>query len=889
MYLMYCRLEDLRNESDVEQKFILPLLSRPQPEGLGYQASDFYTKEKIQPRDIGKGTSKKWYFPDYLVHSNGFPSIVIEAKAPGEDLSEGYREARLYAAELNASFPKGINPCTRVVAINGKSIIAGSWDSDGVDISVAFEDVSVGHSDFSKLLSYLNKSTIERAALDIRALQRGSNVFSRPTKLLGGRMVQGERIPDNSLGSALALQYRTIFNPEEKEDRVRIVQNAYISTEKIRKFLDPIRTIINAATPLSTAHAVDIANTSNPKEIVAALSGPDLRKQVLLLVGNVGSGKSTFVDYLQEVALPEELKKSTFWVSLDLNNAPLARETIYSWIQEEIIKKLKGKASFDTETLESQLKIYAPELSSFKKSMGTLHGESSSEYKKLLGERLMSLQQNSAVTARAYTRYFCGGTGVLLVLVLDNCDKGKQEDQLLMFEVAKWAKEEYHSLVFLPMRETTYEANRTKPPLDTTIKDLTFKIDPPDLKDVLYRRVEYALSQGPSTLNYFLSNGIRVICSRNEQRLYLSSILHSLFDNSKFFRGLMSGLAGRDIRRGIELFLDLCKSGHIPSLEFFKVRASRGESPLKEHLIMKALLRNNRLYYSDEDSALRNLFTSHPEEDQIPNPFQRLAILDYLDKNRGIKGPNNVAGFHQVQTVITTLSIHGHDEKRILTEIGELVKARCLYSESQIEDGKPIAREDLIKISPTGIVHLDLLQNLDYLAACAEDVLYKEIATAHSIADRITSRTGGGHLSFASSVANADDLLNYLIKYRDTHFPNPLSYLKDKSFQDRYSLIPSLEQIQLLKAGLSPRVDPVELKAKYLPGSEFDAKVVSIKAYGYFVEFEAHAIGLIPAYALRRLAPSVSYEIGTTIRVRILRFNDAHQKFDLIPVENKAA
>src|SRR5438445_1112964 len=108
---LFCKLEDLKNESDVEQKFVWPMLSSPEPTGLGFAPAEIYTKANIRYLEIDKGTSKKVYRPDYIILLAGLPVLIIEAKHPDEDLDEALREARLYSAELNAQHPPGINPC----------------------------------------------------------------------------------------------------------------------------------------------------------------------------------------------------------------------------------------------------------------------------------------------------------------------------------------------------------------------------------------------------------------------------------------------------------------------------------------------------------------------------------------------------------------------------------------------------------------------------------------------------------------------------------------------------------------------------------------------------------------------------------------------------------
>lgn len=86
---MFCALEDLKTESDVEQKFLWQLLTSPDPRGLGYSAADILTKHSIRRLEIGKGTSQKLYYPDYMVILAGLPTLVLEAKTRGEDVLAG--------------------------------------------------------------------------------------------------------------------------------------------------------------------------------------------------------------------------------------------------------------------------------------------------------------------------------------------------------------------------------------------------------------------------------------------------------------------------------------------------------------------------------------------------------------------------------------------------------------------------------------------------------------------------------------------------------------------------------------------------------------------------------------------------------------------------------
>ncbi len=132
-------------ESDVEQKFLWPLFTRLTPEGFSFATSDIATKPSIRRFKIGKGTQAKLYYPDYVVVIGGLPVLVAEAKHPDHDLDEAFREARLYAAELNALFPPQVNPCMHILATNSREVWHGRSDHNEPVRVLASAQLSAAH------------------------------------------------------------------------------------------------------------------------------------------------------------------------------------------------------------------------------------------------------------------------------------------------------------------------------------------------------------------------------------------------------------------------------------------------------------------------------------------------------------------------------------------------------------------------------------------------------------------------------------------------------------------------------------------------------------------------------------------------------------------------
>ncbi len=540
--------------------------------------------------------------------------------------------------------------------------------------------------------------------------------------------------------------------------------------------------MIRTAVSPTTAKLPTLENTSTPSELTSALrERRTLENQVLLLVGSVGSGKSTFIDYVSLVALPKELRDKSQWVRINLNDAPVSANIAYGWIAKAIISDLRSLIpDQDIEELETLEKIFWPELNAMRRGPLKLLDPGSIEYKTRLADELLNLQRDDITLAKCLARYICAGPGKLLVIVLDNCDKRTRDEQLTMFQVAQWVRTEFKSLVVLPLRDVTFDRHRHEPPLDTAIKGLTFRIEPPPFIEVLQARVHLALkemqatSQTAPTLSYVLPNGIHVSYPASDQSLYLASILRSLYAHDLFVRRIMTGLAGRDVRRALDIFLDFCMSGHIGEDEIYKIRFFEGRYVLPLSVVARVLLRMQRRFYDGDKSYVKNLIQCSPE-DAFPDHFVRLAMLHWLERRQRLQGPAGVVGFHRVEDLVRDLVQLGHDAKRVRSDLIYLVREGCIVAEHQRVD--EINDNDLVKITASGLVHLQLMANPEYLASCAEDTFMSDIELASRIAERITNKGIVGQFSRTTTAKNAWELVEYLKGWAQEKIGAPEIYL----------------------------------------------------------------------------------------------------------------
>jgi hypothetical protein len=421
-----------------------------------------------------------------------------------------------------------------------------------------------------------------------------------------------------------------------------------------------------------------------------------------------------------------------------LNEAPVNSIEIYDWCKVNLAQLIRATSpDIDTFSLESLKKTYRKELEQFDQGVGALFEKDSPDYKTRLADELLRLQSDKLGTIKALERFLCTGRGRLLVVVLDNCDKRDREEQLLMFQVAKWIQHEIRCLVVLPIRHITYENHRNQPPLDTALKDLIYRIEPPPFQKILQQRLSLVLSEAKSSkrvLSYHVE-GKLIEFPVEKLEKFLRTIMKGLFDYEHYGRKIIIGLAGWNMRTAFELFLEFCRSGYISEGDIFSSQATDEPLLLSKGVVARVIMRTNHRYYDGDKSYTKNIFQCLPD-DPMPDHFARYRILSWLKNARIENRQSGYRGYHKVGKLISDLVMLGSDEDILMRECNYLVTARCVIAEHLRTE--KLGEEDLIAVTPAGRVHLQLARDFDYLAACAEDTWMCDEQLAGNICQAIT-------------------------------------------------------------------------------------------------------------------------------------------------------
>lgn len=484
----------LENESDVEQKVIMPLLM-----GAAYldiSQDKIKTKEYLAPSVLDKAAGRQsGYYPDYTVWMRGFPVMVVEAKAPVVQPEVGYRDASLYARHLNQVYPPNLNPCRFIMSTNGAVLLAGYWDSDPT-LKVDVANLRVGSADLDRLQTLYRAQALEEHARICLQQVKSARVFY-PYNFAGGQALLRARFPFNSFAAELSPILRQYFSSSNEQNNRDIIERAYVCTSEVTEYDRILEALLKERLTIQRGTIVQqLEPTRHGEEHVAqAIAQFDNDRppggQLQIVQGAVGSGKSLFVRRYKEVMQPDTVGGRTRWAFVDFNSSPPDLAHAERWLCTAFAESFQTENPGLDLASESVLRgVFSRNIQRRKAVYEPLERASPEQAAVARARDLAAWQDDPEELARGIANLVLGIRREALVAVMDNVDRLDLNNQLYAFQLALWFMRQTRCFVILQMRDETYERYKNKPPLDTFRTGITFHISPPRFTDVVKRRLE---------------------------------------------------------------------------------------------------------------------------------------------------------------------------------------------------------------------------------------------------------------------------------------------------------------------------------------------------------------------------------------------------------------
>lgn len=606
-------LGDDVNEADTRYRIINRLISNV----LGWPAQHVHAEEKSEDG-----------FMDYRVGAPG-AQFVLEAKRTGVDFALPHAsgaELRPLAALVTGKNGKPLRDALKqasryaqdngipiAVVFNGHQLLIFLANRhDGIPplegTALVFQSPGAFVADFVKLWNALTPSGLESRAL-FSTLQLASPV---PPDPLSHRLIDYPGIQRrNQLQTGLQiLSDLFLGNLDDLEDiRGEFLRDCYASSGALSQYAEVSKQILTSRYELLNdlgSASVESAQDKRGlnKEFTHDVLQAALSSRPIILLGDVGAGKSTFIERLIHVDAKEVLGESvSIYVDFGAASTLASLQTHVIHACEE---QLLSKYETDIRSMTFAENALRAELKRFDNSpAGALRDIDPAEYAKARVQYLLAQMDDMSTYLPKALEWMKRSWRRQIVIFLDNVDQRSTDDQNQVFLISNELAAVWPATVFVTLRPETFYTSEREGAI-SGYHPRVFTISPPRAEVMLERRVKFALTQLRSSgrMDSFPS-GISV--DSDSLETFLEILQHNFGRNEPLIR-LVDNLAGGNMRTALKFTTDFMGSGHINTAKMIERQNQAGTYNIPVHEFIRSIMYGDTRFYDPNSSPVANLF-----------------------------------------------------------------------------------------------------------------------------------------------------------------------------------------------------------------------------------------------------------------------------------------
>jgi len=619
------------NANEAETRF--QLIDKIILEVLGWTRDDISVEERVT--EDGNNT-----YADYVLRTIS-TCLVIEAKRAGSfelkvpdvrhrrlnatfvagDLKTPINQARDYARSKSIPF---------AVVTNGEAwIIYPASRVDGISFAkstaIIFPNLeSALADDFYEFKSLLGRESVVNGSLEEKLLgEKTDQIDERRLRLFfqnhSANHARNELYPLVEDAVELALTNSLV------EDQPELLEKSYVRSAENKRFDNVIRMKLQRHKPLFKKKPTRPLQKKESHIVSAAIEAANTsRSLVLLVLGQVGSGKTTFIHFTRYITCKEMFRESKAeayaqWIYIDFrafSQSENVRDFIYKGLTNHIDSDI-----FLRNYEQCIRPAYTNEIHSLKEGAlkpikdGAVVDQKISEY-------LLS-QMGSVADVNKRLSYAASKAPVFLVVDnIDQLSSGEQQSEIFS-EAISIAHRNNLNLV-IALRESTYVKHRSSSVFDAF--DFTpIAIEPPQIRAVLSRRFSIMKDMLMGRSGEFTAeNGAKM--KVDDLSKFVDLISSSVLGTN--IGRYIDVLATSDIRLALRMTREYLASGYSNPGRAMQVHLAGKKYVLPLHEALRALMLGTNPVYEEAKSVLGNPFDSYLHRTRFQ--MLRLFILSAL-------------------------------------------------------------------------------------------------------------------------------------------------------------------------------------------------------------------------------------------------------------------
>ena len=562
----------------------------------------------------------------------------------------------------------------------------------------SLEDIHTRFIEFWSLLSYA--SVVDNSLR--RALLPEAMANANYRRVVDELHHRNDKVTRNVLGSSLAPIIQQYMGEIAGDDTRDLLRHLFVNSRSLSAMFKEVSHDISLELSKTINGTNDIARSKEVSDLRAAAKGKigkaltlKNRGEVVLLLGRVGSGKTTFVDHFLRVEA-KKLFKGHIIVSLDFRDLVLGGD-IKQFFFDKVRHVLSRNEQFAALVGKNIKKIFAAEIREL--TLGPLATMAKNNPRKYEEQIAGLLQGIYSDTPRYYSRslnFLADKLGIRCLLVFDNVDQLDFKLQQDIFAFAHAISVNTHAISLLTMWEETFVRSKRTGTL-ATYPTGGYHLPPVSVVDIISKRLTFIVDE---LRNEGLSKQILPNPNQAEKLAsFLSIVNGSIMHDRKHARFFLESIAMGNLRKAMQIFSSFLVSGHTDANKILSIRGYY--IPLHE-FIKSIGLEDNRNYQSDL-SPILNLFSIADES--RPSHFTKIRLLELLYFNRNRSAASLGAGFFRTVDLKNNLEVIGTSENDVMESL-KLLSTYALV-ENDIYDARVIS--DAYRITPAGRYYIRYL------------------------------------------------------------------------------------------------------------------------------------------------------------------------------------
>lgn len=711
---------DALNEATTRLRYINKLFS----ECLDWDTSDIIAEEY----EDGTYTDYVFFSPNKV--------LVVEAKREGDyfDVPIGYA-GLIYKINylirgnnnLKAALEQVTDYCNRKgvpfgAICNGHQIVAFiPTRIDGVapleGNALVFPSIEYMLENFTDFWNALSKKGIQ--AKTLATILVGRKLITLPAKL-SSKIDNYPRYKDrNPFQNDLMIVSDLVIEDITKHRELErlFLEECYCESGALSQYSTASKTILQSryAALFENGVAVPEAIPATTKEgITDELFPGTVAKRPLILIGDVGVGKTTFINHLIKVAAPEEFERAiTFYI--DFGSQGALASDLKTFVIDEIVKQLRENFDKDIEERDFVRGVYHGELLRFGRSYF-------SDLKKIDPESFLVKEiefintkiLNKIEHVKACLEHLSKGESKQIVMFLDNSDQREEKDQEKVFLIAQELAEHWPTVVYVSLRPGTFSRS-TKAGTLTGYHTKVFTIPPPRVDEVIDKRLNFALkiTTGEIPLG-FMDKGV-VIHLENLQNL-IKVFIDSLEKNYDLQESI-DNISGGNIRLALDLVKRFFGSGHVDTEKIVDIYRDTGFYLIPLHEFLRAITYGDYREFHPSNPAIVNLFdvSSLDRREHFLLPLIIGTLFEFANSGED-------EGFMETTNIYEITQGLGFSPEQIDFALVRAIDNNVIETTGRVIAPFTEVKPKTLRITPMGIYHiLKLCRLFTYMDAIIVD------------------------------------------------------------------------------------------------------------------------------------------------------------------------